>query len=264
MLGLVRSVQIRPLVNYLSAPIKHVQRRHLMNIYPGVSWIENSYFGVGGVQNSHNHRRSIDITRHFCLLPMARSCFSTTSKANDAKVMKAHALLELPQQFTAKELKTSYYRQCKLLHPDQSKFEKEVATELFLEMTDAFTLLQSCVAKFDANARARAEAEERGEVWQGNDAEDGDVEEEDENGFLTVAADKEYRLACRLWLQADAELVEECKADPKFRMWLLGNSDGAMHWRCFLFQHGGLIPKTLRGASVAVGSGGKKIRRKRK
>eukprot|EP00613_Pedinella_sp_CCMP2098_P001263 CAMPEP_0171630460 /NCGR_PEP_ID=MMETSP0990-20121206/22949_1 /TAXON_ID=483369 /ORGANISM="non described non described, Strain CCMP2098" /LENGTH=206 /DNA_ID=CAMNT_0012199647 /DNA_START=92 /DNA_END=712 /DNA_ORIENTATION=- len=175
------------------------------------------------------------------------SFFSHSSNLDP--VLSAHSLLELPDLFTAKELKASYFRQCKLLHPDQSKYEKEVATKLFLKLTDAYDLLKDCVSKFDG----KEEAESRGEEW-----------DEEEDGTMSKGEDEEYRLSCDLWLSTSAELIEECKADVKFRMWLLGNSDAALHWRCFLFTHGGLIPKKLRTASAALGSGGKKIRRKRK
>jgi hypothetical protein len=43
-----------------------------------------------------------------------------------------------------------------------------------------------------------------------------------------------------------------------------GSTDAADHWRCFLLNHGGLLPRHLRGKPDALGAGAAKVRRKRK
>jgi len=48
-----------------------------------------------------------------------------------------------------------------------------------------------------------------------------------------------------------------------FTYFLLGLTDAADHWRCFLLNHGGLLPRHLRGKPV-LGAGNGKVRRKRK
>ena len=55
---------------------------------------------------------------------------------------------------------------------------------------------------------------------QNGDVEKGDDDYDDE--ILDPASEKAYRQACMAWVHLSAELVEECKADPKFRMWLHG------------------------------------------
>lgn len=43
-----------------------------------------------------------------------------------------------------------------------------------------------------------------------------------------------------------------------------GLTDAADHWRCFLLNHGGLLPRHLREPPDALGAGAGKVRRKRK
>ena len=50
---------------------------------------------------------------------------------------RAHQLLNLPDLFTAKELKLRYYARCRVLHPDQTALGKEEAAALFIEVRGA-------------------------------------------------------------------------------------------------------------------------------
>jgi hypothetical protein len=60
---------------------------------------------------------------------------------------------------------------------------------------------------------------------------------------LSPSEEEEYRLACENQLGLTAEIVEECKKNPGFLMWLSGRSDSAHHWRSFFALHGGLGPR---------------------
>ena len=72
----------------------------------------------------------------------SRRCYSSD------ELTRAHALLDLPPSFSAKQLKQAYLRQCQRLHPDHSEFGKVAATELFIEMAAAFDLLKECLYFF--------------------------------------------------------------------------------------------------------------------
>ena len=80
---------------------------------------------------------------------------------------------------------------------------------------------------------------------------------------MTLKEEEEYRVSCDIWLKCSAELVEELKADAGFRMWLMGKTDAADHWKSFLYVNGGLLPRKLRSPQGSLGAGGK-VRRKRK
>jgi len=148
---------------------------------------------------------------------------SSRRSCSSDEVTRAHALLDLPPSFSAKQLKQAYLRQCQHLHPDHSEFGKVAATELFIEMAAAFDLLKECIDKFDA----RSEAAGTGDGARSATDENGVPEAtfDCENGFviyMTVAEEEAYRDACMQWVHLSAELVEELKADPGFREWLKG------------------------------------------
>lgn len=139
-------------------------------------------------------------------------------------VDRAHALLELPPSFSAKQLKQAYLRQCRRLHPDHSAHGKAAATELFVEMAAAFDLLKGCVEQFDTRAAA-ADARAAADEGAGGE-EGGGAAFDDEEGFaikMTAVEEEAYRDSCMQWVHLSAELVEELKADPGFREWLKGN-----------------------------------------
>ena len=65
------------------------------------------------------------------------------SHSFSGSVEKARQLLNLPSEFSKKELRDSYSIASKKLHPDVNRsIGKEAATKLFLEVTDAYEILQ--------------------------------------------------------------------------------------------------------------------------
>lgn len=76
-----------------------------------------------------------------------------------------------------------------------------------------------------------------------------------------------FRAACQAQLGLPAEIVEECKQNPVFRVWLHGNnSHWAQMWRTFLAGHGGWAPQLVANAAVleAGNNGGPQRRRRRR
>lgn len=148
--------------------------------------------------------------------------------------------------FTALELRKAYFTESKRLHPDVSKLDKEAATKLFLEMTSAYEML------LDAGSGGGSGSREGG----GDDF------------FMGENEEAEWRRTCDLWVGVSAELVEDLKADPAFREWLMMPEPDAEHWRLFLFSNGGLARFPLRPKLAGGADGGPlmlgKRRRKKK
>lgn len=86
---------------------------------------------------------------------------------------------------------------------------------------------------------------------------------------MTEDEEEAWREMCQMWVGASAELVEELKADAAWRLWLMGDTDGAGHWRTFLLNNGGLMPIYLRSQQRRLGGKrqlrlGKKPRRQKR
>ena len=132
------------------------------------------------------------------------------------------------------ELRTAYFQASKKLHPDVSNLDKAAATAHFLQMTDAYELLSEHLKQ-----------QEKSDADGGNQSQDI---------YMTRDEEAEWRRACDAWVGVSAELVEELKADPAFREWLMLSEPDAEHWRLFLFNHGGLSFFPLRPQLSSSGS----------
>lgn len=164
--------------------------------------------------------------------------YSTTR--DPAALEKSRILLGLNTRFSARQLKQAYYENCKRIHPDVSPLNKVEANERFIEISTAFDVLHKVI-----------------------DSEETPEKGVDEDHDMTEDEERAYRRSCSEWLSVSAELVEESKAHEGFRQWLLGKTDAAEYWRCFLLYHGGLLPKRLRKIEE-LSTGSIKLRRKKK
>ena len=162
--------------------------------------------------------------------------------------------------FTARELRSAYFEESKRLHPDVSSLDKAAATKLFLEMTTAYETLLA--APYQRRGRRRRKKKSSGNA--NDDADDADDDDDayddgdddgDDDLYMSEREEAEWRRNCELWVGVGAELVEELKADPAFREWLMLPEPDAEHWRLFLFSHGGLAAFPLR-PQLATGGGG--------
>jgi DnaJ-class molecular chaperone len=134
--------------------------------------------------------------------------------------------------FTVQELRHAYFKMAKSTHPDMKKqfddvdtVDDEAGAKAFLDVTRAYELLL------------------------GSDSVQND------NYCIPIEEEEEYRRACQLILGIDATIVEESKTNSMFLHWLMGNTDGAQHWRSFFAVHGGLAQK-LRPPAGYIGQGG--------
>jgi DnaJ domain len=122
------------------------------------------------------------------------------------------------QQFSVRELRHAYFKMAKSTHPDMKKQFDDVdddSGKAFMDVTRAYEILLK-----------------------------SDEVQDDVNSFkIPIEEEEEYRLACQLVLGIDATIVEESKTNPMFLHWLMGNTDGAQHWRSFFAVHGGLAQK---------------------
>mmetsp|Transcript_63088 Transcript_63088/g.86725 ORF Transcript_63088/g.86725 Transcript_63088/m.86725 type:complete len:183 (-) Transcript_63088:659-1207(-) len=161
-------------------------------------------------------------------------------------ITEARNCLRLPECFTPHELRDAYYKRCFENHPDVQPLESAVAaSERFVNLNSAYELLRQCKSSSPGGESAgfnRAASTANGQ------------ELDDEAG---------YRQSCSDWVGCSAELVEELKADPLFRLWVKGDTYSAEHWRTFLTSHGGLAPRTLRGI-ISPGLASKKERRRQR
>ena len=198
----------------------------------------------------------------FCVSSLRR-LGSTGAFSGIHGVEKAHSLLGLPSKFSARDLRKSYLMASKKLHPDVSTLDKDAATKLFLEMTEAYEILQ------DLLLQAKAHTDAGGDMHDFQSSNSRGDRMNDEDLLMSEEEEEEWREMCRLWVGTSAEHVEELKADPAWRLWLMGDTDGAGHWRTFLLNNGGLMPIYLRGQQHQLSGKrqlrlGKKPRRKRK
>ena len=124
--------------------------------------------------------------------------------------------------FTAVQLRDAYYKAAKAFHPDAFDGCPQEAGRLFIKATEAYELLGSVA--------------------------EGVVE-------ITESEDESYRAACLAWLGLDADTVEQSKRCPMFRKWLfVSGGEGAIWWRCFFANNGGLAPR-LRPKQIAAPAG---------
>ena len=137
------------------------------------------------------------------------------SRAGNASALK---LLGLRSGYSARELRDSYFAAARNCHPDSSPDESG-DTDLFLKLTEAYDQLRIGVAK------------------------NKDLLDSRQGLYDTPTEAEDYRTACMSWLGLPAEIVEESKACPMFREYLMGNTDGAQYWRSFLALNGGLAPR---------------------
>jgi hypothetical protein len=160
----------------------------------------------------------------------------TRQNGNVAEIYEAHALLKVPSSYTAKELRAAYLTQCRLLHPDNSVLDKAAATELFMQMASAHDLLRR---RLSDKGPGEANMDANSDKW--DDAYDMSEKEEES-----------YRQACQISLSVTAEIVEDAKSTPEFRMWLLSKSEAAARWLSFFHYNGGIIPIRLRNPSAGA------------
>ena len=129
--------------------------------------------------------------------------------------------------FTATQLRDAYYKAARAFHPDTFDGCPTEAGKLFIRATEAYELL--------------------------GDVAEGVVE-------ITESEDENYRAACLAWLGLDADTVEQSKKCPMFRKWLfVSGGEGAIWWRCFFANNGGLAPR-LRPKQIAATATGRRRR----
>ena len=133
-------------------------------------------------------------------------------------IKQAQEKLGLAPSYTTEELQRAYFAAAKKCHPDalqKDEKDRDIAKEFRL-VTSAYEKLQSKTAMAPLH--------------------------NNQDGNLSMDQQTRFRSACQTILGVPAEIVEECKRDPKFRQWLLGNTDAAVYWSNFLSVHGGLAP----------------------
>mmetsp|Transcript_14958 Transcript_14958/g.29895 ORF Transcript_14958/g.29895 Transcript_14958/m.29895 type:complete len:187 (-) Transcript_14958:102-662(-) len=150
---------------------------------------------------------------------------------------KARALLGLTEcsEPTLKELRIAYFQAAKRSHPDSSSSSSLDAGQEFRRITNAYELLLGS----------------------------GDLEnsfQEQATHLISEREEENYRKACLAVLGIPAEIVEESKQNPMFREWLAGNTDGAIWWRMFFSNNGGLAQKLRPPTQLLTG----KIERRRR
>jgi hypothetical protein len=157
---------------------------------------------------------------HFRLA--SKRCFPDTCHRylNTHQARKALGL-SLPS-FSTQELRQAYFEAAKKCHPDAMQAHPH-------RLTDERKPPQDIAHQFRL-------------VTQAYELLSNKVQDTNESGDLPHQQQVEFRSACQSILGVDAEIVEECKRDPKFRQWLKGNTDAAIYWRNFFAVHGGLAP----------------------
>lgn len=167
-------------------------------------------------------------------------------------------LFALKKDFTARELRDAYFDAAKRCHPDTQKqsstkahsaapinedAQKAASSNLFLEITEAYEALQ----EFAASGRKVNSASSI----------------IDEKDLIIKSEEQYYREAVKETLGIDADILEESKRCPMFRLWLKGGSHMAFHYNIFLMRHGGLA-RMLPEKQVGKISEGTSTRRRRK
>jgi hypothetical protein len=81
--------------------------------------------------------------------------------------------------------------------------------------------------------------------------------------FITKTEEQYYREAVKETLGIDADVLEESKKCPMFRIWLKGGSHTAFHYNIFLMRHGGLAQMLPAKKAEQISEGAVRRRRKR-
>jgi hypothetical protein len=167
--------------------------------------------------------------------------FSTQSSSSIHASLK---LLSLEKHFTARELRDAYFQAAKKCHPDTTAgdSDKAHASNMFLEITEAYEALQIYCAN--------------GKTFSGS-------KQYNEADFITKTDEQYYREAVKETLGIDAEVLEESKKCPMFRIWLKGGSHMAFHYNIFLMRHGGLAQMLPPKKIAQISQGATRRRRKR-
>lgn len=167
-------------------------------------------------------------------------------------------LFALKKDFTARELRDAYFDAAKRCHPDTQKqsstkthsaapidedAQKAASSNLFLEITESYEALQ----EFAASGR---KVDSASSII-------------DEKNLIIKSEEQDYREAVKETLGIDADILEESKRCPMFRLWLKGGSHMAFHYNIFLMRHGGLA-QMLPEKQVGKITEGTSTRRRRK
>ena len=196
------------------------------------------------------------------------SSFHRPNSSSSTQVKLALRTLSLSKGFSNKELRDAYFDAAKRCHPDSYSPSttsttdttqmgdilataggetvhktKARMTDMFLEITEAYELLRQHPGGSLSSPQLRQEEE------------DMDIMPQSEEEF--------YRQAVRETLGIEAEILEESKKCPMFRLWLKGGSIMAFHFNLFLMRHGGLAPMLGKRKAAELGEGVKKRRKKR-
>jgi hypothetical protein len=179
-------------------------------------------------------RSLIRATRILTTRPLVR-LLPTSQQQREITTSSAKVLLHLNQDIkpTVKELRHAYFEMAKKCHPD---VRGDSGDELnFLELTEAYEyLLHSKHTRNNQDAH-----------------------------IISLEEEETYRQACLYVLGIPAEIVEEAKQNPMFRLWLGGNTDGAHYWKGFLSAHGGLAQRLRPPSGYMISTTGPRRRRKR-
>lgn len=193
--------------------------------------------------------------------------FLSTSKStsSSSSIQKSLRMLSLTKHFTAKELRDAYFESAKRCHPDvqpqrrslhsdhMNIDQKAESTNMFLEITEAYEELQKYIAS------GRKVSGSIGSTTHSND----DYGNINENELITKSEEHYYREAVKETLGIDADVLEESKKCPMFRLWLKGGSHMAFHYNIFLMRHGGLAQMLPTKEVAKISEGTYKRRRRR-
>ena len=116
--------------------------------------------------------------------------------------------------------------------------------DMFLEITEAYELLRQYPGGSLSSRQLR--------------------QQEEDLDIIPQSEEEYYRQAVRETLGIEAEVLEESKKCPMFRLWLKGGSHMAFHFNLFLMRHGGLAPMLGKRKAAELGEGEKKRRKKKR
>jgi DnaJ domain len=179
--------------------------------------------------------------------PHHARCLSTARITTTTTTREARTLLGIPNHAVLEMtvVRKAYFAAAKMCHPDTKSTsilvdeEADDGYERFLQVTDAYELLAAQLCS-DSNKSSN-----------------------DNIIIIPKSEEESFRYECQHRLGLSAEIVEECKNNPSFRQWLLGNTDSAYLWRDFLMQHGGLAPRLNSSQpilEIAAGAGDEALR----
>ncbi len=184
-------------------------------------------------------------TKHF----IKDTHLSTSSSPPSASYITASLkILSLNKNFTIRELRDAYFDAAKQCHPDTLSAKEEDSDNLktqasnqFLQITEAYEALQ---------------------IYANHGRQDN-TKELDLDFIITKTDEEYYREAVYETLGIDADVLEESKKCPMFRIWLKGGSHTAFHYNMFLMRHGGLAQMLPAKKAAQISEGPTRRRRKR-